>query len=310
LVEAAPKVDRRDIGGLTFMLPAGWKFDQPAGQDHAMLTYADSTRYCIVSLYRPIASDDIAIDFLREWKAIAGTIKDQEPNSARRRVGGRDVIEATGTVTVDDGTVVFERVGVIMGNGHISAMIVLTANETTHQACQPDADAMYASITFDAAAAAAPVPGNALLGTMKSSITSGDLSGSWGFGASVVPGSNEGASFVGMSYTFHADGTYEYRESGRSNGSTFKETYPGTFTLSGGNLVLKGKDGREQTKQLIAFMDTPDAAAVLTLYTVNPSRSPLDAAAIAKQCYVKNGVYQCTDGELWSRAAPGAKKTK
>src|SRR5437764_764507 len=87
-VEAAPKVDRRDIGGVTFTLPAGWKFDQPAGLDHAQLTFADSTRYCIVSIYQPIGSDDPALDFMREWHAIAGTIKDQTPKPTHRKVGG------------------------------------------------------------------------------------------------------------------------------------------------------------------------------------------------------------------------------
>src|SRR5438105_6328020 len=72
--------NRRTIGGMSFALPATWKLDQPAGQDHATLTYADSKRYCIISLYQPIASDNIELDFLREWKAVAGAVKDQKPN--------------------------------------------------------------------------------------------------------------------------------------------------------------------------------------------------------------------------------------
>src|SRR2546426_4554756 len=84
---AKPKaaVDRRTLGGMTFALPAGWKLDQPAGQDHATLTYADAKRYCIISLYQPIASDNIEIDFVREWQAVAGAGEDQKPHPTRRQ---------------------------------------------------------------------------------------------------------------------------------------------------------------------------------------------------------------------------------
>ena len=290
-----------------------------------MLTFADKTRYCLISLYRPIASDDAEVDFLREWKAIAGTIKDQTPKSARRKVGGRDVIEATGTVTVDDGSVVFESVGVIAGDGQVAAMIVFTSNEKTHQACQAEQDAIYASIAFSAAAASPPAAGKAppsagLAGTLKGSIAAADLVGSWTFGSSALTsyyssstGDYSGASvsFASMTYTFHANGNYEYSESGMSNGSRFHDTYSGTFTVSGGNILLKAKDGQTQTKQLIAFMVVPDTSAVITLYSVYPSGAPLDAAGIASGCYVRDGGYQCTNGELWSRAAATAKaKTK
>jgi hypothetical protein len=138
---------------------------------------------------------------------------------------------------------------------------------------------------------------------LKPSIAAADLVGSWSYGATA------GAfrSFANMSYTFHANGSYEYTESGLSNGSRFKDTYSGTFKWSGGNLVLTPQNGIAKTLQIVAFMNMADGSSVLTTYDQYQTGGPLDAAAIAKQCSTRDGLFQCEGGALWTRAAPKKK---
>ncbi|MEO8846800.1 MAG: hypothetical protein ABI591_10905 [Kofleriaceae bacterium] len=326
---AAPPAERREFHGLSFALPATWKYESPAADgDHVSLTYLDKTRFCIVSLYESrSAGADLDAEFLREWKSVAGTIKDSAPKVSRRTLGGRSLVEATGAIIASDGaTPVFERVAIVTTRDQLTTLVVLASNATTLQACRADSDAIVSSLAFPQRSAAQPAvpqpaaptaPANGLAGTMKDAISLADLVGAWGDGAGLVTyGSGTGsmngstttsASVAGTSYAFAANGTYTYKESGRYGNQSFHNTDSGKFVFTDGLIILTSKEGVVRKFEVIAYMVLANGGTVLTNRSIgelNPRWTPAD---VAKMCAPKNGVFACEYSDLWNRPAPGKK---
>jgi hypothetical protein len=320
---AAPKEDRRDVGGLTYALPAGWNTAMEGG-DHARLTHADSKRYCIVSVYQSrAAGGDLDADFAKEWQAMAGGVK--MPAPARRKIGGRTILEASAPNTIS-GTALLQRVVVLDGGSQITTLVVLTADAEAARAYQPVIDGLFASIVFPGAApapepapATAPAPASTerpdrvLIGTLKPSVTLADLAGTWNYGAGSVATyvnsstgnySRTSTVFYGETYVIKANGTFTYSFVGRSNNYTVREKDNGTITLDGGFVSLKFKGTRGLKKhQLIAFVNQPTGASVMTLIGGGADYKGESADWISQFCGVSNGVYHCVGSEEWGRAA-------
>lgn len=320
LAVAGPRPEPHEIGGTKFVLPAGWSFEAPPpGADHVRVTHQDTKRYCIVTLYQPRATGgDLAAEFATEWKSVAGSISTQSPKTTRRTIGKRAVIEASGAYKADEGSALFERVGVLDAGGQITTMVVITANAASQAPCRADSDAILGSVVI---AATAPVtthtpppatgdtrPG--LSGTLKTSVTLADLAGTWSKGAHLTTYTNNGvvttgsyASMAGMVYTFRANGTYGYHEAGMNGSRRFESTDEGTLALVGDEIHLTSAKGRVQKWQLIAFAIEPDGAANLTTTSAFEARQRLTPEQIAYLCAAKGGVLVCRYGDNWSRAA-------
>ena len=327
LAAPARAEDRREIDGLTFALPAGWKFELQ-GPDHARLTHQDKKRYCIATLYASRAAGrDLDAEFANEWKAIGGDAA-HTPTPARRKVAGRTLLEATTSVTVD-GTNLLQRIALIDGGGQITTIVVFTANADAARVYQKQVDAIVTSIRFPSApvAAAAPPPApppaapptpqgatrpdRVLVGTMKPSVTMADLAGSWNVGDGSVVGyvdasngnyAGTSTSFYGEQYSIKSTGTFDFLFVGRANNTTVREKDTGTVVLSGGLIIFAFKGTRgTKTYQLITFVDQPSGASVLSLTPVGKDGKGNSAPWIANNCGVVKGVYHCVGGTEWVR---------
>ncbi len=308
---ASAEPARNSIGGLTYVLPPGWKAEPPVA-DHVRLTFADTKRYCIISLYQPrSAGADLDAEFLTEWKSVAGTAKDRSPTLGRRTLGGHELVEATGAIKGDDGTSLFERVVIVAGEGQLTTIVVLAATRATEQACAADSTGIATSVSFAATASQPPAPAvrNGLAGTLHTTFTLADLAGEWTSGAGLVLYNHSGtttttsAAVAGMRYTFAANGTFKYSEAGRNGNHSFHENSEGTIAINAGVVTLTTKD-RVRTFQSLAFMTTQEGAAVLTWREYGSLGRTWTADEIRDMCGPRNGVYECQYSDLWSRAAP------
>jgi hypothetical protein len=321
IAHADAREDRRAIGALTYALPAGWKAEME-GPDHARLTHADAKRYCIVSLYESRAiTADLDAEFATEWRSVAGPLKDQKPAPVRRKVAGRTVLEVVAPATVA-GTAVLQRVVVLDGGGQITTLVIFTADAASATAYQQAIDGIIASIRFPSTAPSAPAPAPApattqrpdrvLIGTLQASVTLADLAGTWNHGAGSVTtyvdsSSGDYAStstaFYGESFAIKADGTFDYKFTGRADNHTVRETDGGKVTLSGGFVTFQFKGSRGTKKlQLIAFVNQPGGASVLTFSPTGKDGVGQTAEWIASNCNVVKGVYACVGSEEWGRA--------
>ncbi|MDB4956971.1 MAG: hypothetical protein JWO36_4540 [Myxococcales bacterium] len=324
---ADAKEDRREVGGLTYALPAGWKSEME-GPDHARLTHADAKRYCIISLYESrAAAADLDAEFAKEWQAVAGPLKDQKPTPVRRKVVGRTVLEVSAPATVS-GTALLQRVVVLDGGAQVTTLVIFTADAAAAVAYQKAIDGIIASIRFPAAAPAAQAPAaqapaaqapvtterpdRVLIGTLQPTVTLADLAGTWSYGAGSVAtyvdsstGSYAGTStvFFGETYVIKANGAFDYKFTGRSGNHTVREADGGTVTLSGGFVTFQFKGARGTKKlQLIAFVNQPSGASVLTFSPTGKDGVGQTAEWIASYCNVVKGVYACVGSEEWGRA--------
>ncbi len=318
---ADSREDRREVGGLTYALPAGWKAEME-GPDHARLTHADTKRYCIISLYESRATAaDLDAEFAREWHSVAGPLKDQKPAPVRRKVAGRTVLEVGAPATVA-GTAMLQRVVVLDGGAQITTLVIFTADAAAATAYRKAIDGIIASIRFPTAAPPAPAPTPApvttgrpdrvLIGTLQSTVTLADLAGTWNHGAGSVTtyvdsSSGDYAStstaFYGESFVIKANGTFDYKFTGRANNHTVRETDGGNVTLSGGFVTFQFKGAHGTKKlQLIAFVNQPSGASVLTFSPTGKDGAGQTTEWIASYCNVVKGVYSCVGSEEWGRA--------
>ena len=83
-----------------------------------------------------------------------------------------------------------------------------------------------------------------------------------------------------------------------------READGGKVTLSGGFVTFQFKGSRGTKKfQLIAFVNQPSGASVLTFSLTGKDGVGQTAAWIASNCNVVKGVYACVGSEEWTRSA-------
>ncbi len=153
-------------------------------------------------------------------------------------------------------------------------------------------------------------PQKPLSGTLKDSITMGDLVGQWDHGAGSVQtyidsstGNYAGTatSFYGEQYVIRSNGSFDYKFAGRANNHTVRETDRGTIILSGGYVTLKFEGRTTKKYQFIAFNTQPTGAAILSLVEVHDTFQGYDAAGLALECGHGDGFIRCVGGEEWAR---------
>ena len=156
-------------------------------------------------------------------------------------------------------------------------------------------------------------PQEPLAGPLKNSITIADLVGDWSDsgGANVVTYVHSGSgSYAGTDatfstgwYTIKSDGSFTQKFQGRTDNHTVREVSSGTFTLSGGNIIVNytGGDRRTSMKyQFVAYMTLPNGGAVLTLIYLGES-TPYTGSALIEVCGHAHAFITCGPGEVWVR---------
>jgi hypothetical protein len=149
-----------------------------------------------------------------------------------------------------------------------------------------------------------------LSGTLNATITVADLVGAWDHGAGSVQTyidsytgdyARTNTTFYGEQYSIRSDGTFTYKFVGRSNNRTVRELDSGNVILSGGYITFKFRGRLTQKYQLIAFMNQPSGAAILSLVGVHDNFQGYDAAGMSLECGHSDGFIRCVGGEEWAR---------
>src|SRR5260370_40163878 len=101
-------------------------------------------------------------------------------------------------------------------------------------------------------------PQTPLIGRMRKTITMADLAGKWeNGGASIMEyvtsstQSETSVSFNREDLVIRADGTYESKYQSRASNTTIRESDGGTIILSGGFLMKRTSDGREDESEFV-----------------------------------------------------------
>lgn len=71
--------------------------------------------------------------------------------------------------------------------------------------------------------------------------------------------------------------------------------------MSGGYITFKFKGRLTQRYQLIAFMNQPSGAAILSLVGVHDNFQGYDAEGMRLECGHNDGFIRCVGGEEWAR---------
>jgi len=150
-------------------------------------------------------------------------------------------------------------------------------------------------------------PQQPLIGRLRKTITTDDLSGTWEIGGAAVQEyvtsssqSTTSVSFFGKKYFIRADGSYDSKFQGRASNTTIRESDSGTVVLSDGLITMKSKQNPAMRYQFVAFMSQPNGAAVLSLIYIGDN-APLDAEALRANCGHAHGYVSCLNGEEWVR---------
>ncbi len=315
---AAHADERRDIGGLSYVQPTGWKSTGADASDHVQIQHAGSKYYCIISIYKSrAASGSLDDEFAAEWKSVGGDTANEPFKLSKRKIGKRTLAEAA-LSTVQSGTKVFKRIAVLDGGGQIATFIIFTPDAAAEKTYQKQIDAIIASVQFPSAAppatttqpATPPATSDEIVGTSKTSITLADLVGTWSYGAGAVTsyvdrstGSHAGTDtvFYGESYAISANGAFTYKFTGRASNTTIRESDSGTIKLSGSTLFLQFKGSRGLKRfAFAAFVTQPDGTSVLTVFELGTPEN--ERKFDPSHCAPYKGVISCSGGEQWVRA--------
>ena len=83
-----------------------------------------------------------------------------------------------------------------------------------------------------------------------------------------------------------------------------RELDTGNVILSGNYITIKFKGRLAQQYQLIAFINQPGGAAILSLVGVHDNFQRYDAAGMSLECGHNDGFIRCVGGEEWARLGP------
>jgi hypothetical protein len=87
---------------ITFTPPDGFTFDAREGHDHATLTHAEKTNYCVISIYRAVPGNpDLAARLASDWKDPLHATGEMPAPVPRKTAGGGRALEASGPVMVE-----------------------------------------------------------------------------------------------------------------------------------------------------------------------------------------------------------------
>jgi hypothetical protein len=277
----------RTLGDVSFSAPEGWNYTQKPGEDHATMLSVSNQVFCAIVVYTPRPSaGDANTDFKSAWTQIVqGSSYSGIPNPIY------DIRNSVGYPGKETGDAARDRKSYtwmyLLETGHSSIpVVVVSSGRNMFDALE------HVLVAFIGSVRQSPLKAQAI----KSSITVADLAGSWRTGAAsstdYVNSSGQytgnSTSFYSASYTITSDGHYTYQMSGKSNGSTVRETEQGVVGLSGDLVVLKGTSHTVRY-HFINLQAALDGSTVLTL---------LDEGNVPSSSTILNY------GIKWNRPAP------
>jgi hypothetical protein len=216
-----------------------------------------------------------------------------------RQLAGQNLLAITG---ISPDKISFTNQGLSIDNG--SAVVSESSNSPATAATLSSSD----FLDFDPFPDKPYVqPQQPLIGRLRKTITTNDLSGTWEIGGAAVQEyvtsssqSTTSVSFFGKKYFIRADGSYDSKFQGRASNTTIRESDSGTVVLSGGFITMKSKQNPAMRYQFVAFMSQPNGGAVLSLIYIGDN-APLDAEALRANCGHAHGYVSCLNGEEWVR---------
>ncbi|HXM34265.1 MAG TPA: hypothetical protein VN920_03690 [Pyrinomonadaceae bacterium] len=307
--------------------PKGWTKTPREGA----MVFSDINKstngFCILTVYANKASaGSPEKDFANEWnELIVKAFKaEANPKTEIQTQDGWTSVAGAAQIEIEGGKS-YVIMTVLSGYGKTASVYALLND----QSYLPQIDAFMASIKLDKTTASSnptptptiqendPFPDRPgyepqkpLSGTLNAKITMADLVGTWDHGAGSVQTyidsysgdySGTNTTFYGEQYSIRSDGTFTYRFVGRSNNRTVRELDSGNVILSGGYITFKFKGRLTQKYQLIAFMNQPGGAAILSLVGVHDNFQGYDAAGMSLECGHNDGFIRCVGGEEWAR---------
>ena len=318
--------------------PKGWTKAPKAG----VMVYSDSNNstgaFCIISVYPSTQSaGSPQKDFDSQWNELIARPFNAAitPKTEIQTSDGWTSLSAA-TQIESNGVRSAVFMTVVSGYGRTASIFAIFNSQSYFS----QIDAFMTGIKLDKAAAIAdakqtgapapkPVTGNnsdyldfdpfpdkpfvqpqkPLLGRLRKTITTADLSGKWEIGGASVTSyfnsssgnySSTDTSFFGEWYTIRADGSFDSNFQGRTSNHTVREADSGTILLDGGIIIFKFKQKPAKRYQFVAYMEHPNGAAVLTLLYIGDT-APRDAEGLRGNCNHTNGYISCIGGNEWVR---------
>lgn len=276
------------VGGLSFAVPEGWKYEHQPNADYANIVWTNGSGvFCIILVTRPVqSSGDIDADFAAAWRGVV----ERNPSA----VLPTPLYEIRGMVgypgkysggSIDNRTKEV-RLYVLEAGPSFVPVVVLAPSRAVIDALEEVVRAVVGSIRV-APLVALP---------FKTTVNLADLVGDWKFGdASVVSyvntttGSHAGTSttYVGEFYTIAPDGRYAYSLQGMTDSKVVREQSAGVVEFSGEFIVFHELPNGKLTRyRFIAYEYGLNGGTLLTLlpeaYSVNPSNIALYASRFAR----------------------------
>jgi len=309
--------------------PKGWTRSLKEGVTIYSDVNKSSNAFCILTVYASTVSlGSPQRDFSNKWdELIVRSFKaEPSPKTETQAVDGWTSV-AGGSQIEPDGIKSIVILTVLSGYGKVVSVYAVLND----QAYLPHLDAFMKSIKLDKTRASSQTtdqltiadqisdpfpdrPGYApqkpLSGTLNATITMADLAGTWDHGAGSVQtyvDSNSGdyshtaTSFYGEQYLIKADGTFAYKFVGRASNRTVRESDSGNVILAGSFVTFKFKGRLTHKYQLIALMNQPSGAAILSLVEVHDNFQGYDPATMSLECGHGSGFIHCVGGEEWAR---------
>jgi hypothetical protein len=319
--------DTLDI--IRFTPPPGWTKTDKDGA----VVFSDVNKttgaFCVLTVYSSTASaGDAGKDFASKWNdlvvkpfnATLGTKTETQTDPQ-----GWQITAGAAPVETEGGLKAYAVLTVFSGFGRAASVLALLNDETylakvSHLVSSikleksPVSSAPARAIP-DASLQRDPFPDRPgyapqkpLAGSPKDSITMADLVGTWNQGGSSVvtyidsargnyAGTN--TTFYAESYTIRADGSFDYRFTGRTSNQTVRETDTGSIVLSGGTVFVKFNGRSSHKYQFISFMTLSNGGAVLSLLPLGNKEDLYDANWMALECGHGSGYIHCVGGEEW-----------
>ncbi len=326
------QAEKLDI--IQYTPPKGWTKTPKEGA----VVYSDINKttnaFCLITLYSSTAAAGTPqLDFTNEWNNLVVKPFKAQTNPKTETQTNPEGWQATaGAAEIEiDGVKSYAILTVFSGFGKTTSVLAIL-NDQTYVA---QLDAVTQSIKLDKVKVVADMtptptiqndpfpdrPGYApqkpLMGTLKETITMADLVGGWDSSAASVQTYVDSSSgnYAGTNTTFYGDlhsinanGSFDYKFTGRTNNHTVRESDSGNVILSGGTITLKFKGRSTYKYQLIAFMTQPNGSAILSLVQLSENAKEYDSEWLKLECGHGSGYIHCVGGEEWAR--PAAKPVK
>ena len=243
------------LGPVSFLVPDGMTYQADPSGGSGVITRADGKNSAAIAIALPVPSTgDADADFRSVWGRITGGAKPTTAYSIKSRggYGGRQ-----GSDWCKEGVeCILFTLETLKG---VVPVFVVTPQS------YPDWKPFF---FIEQSVRVAP----AMAQPPKTTISIGDLVGTWGTGAaSSITYVNAQGFYVGSStsaakatYNIRADGTYTVRSSGLLNNRAFKDSYSGTIEFTPEVVIFHSQKYNDTRYRFISYVTAVDGATILT----------------------------------------------